>query len=121
MDPATTELRFDSPLLRIHNDGRVEHLFGTDTNSGGLRRRPPLESPPRTSSSTAPSASLPASTSPTSPPPMSTAASLAYHRYLNSVVSKAGALAVSVNYRLGPEHLLPVAFDDSWAAFIWTE
>ena len=43
-------------------------------------------------------------------------ASPAYHRYLNSVASKAGVLAVSVNYRLAPEHPLPAAYDDSWAA-----
>uniref|UniRef100_A0A0D9XEJ5 Alpha/beta hydrolase fold-3 domain-containing protein n=1 Tax=Leersia perrieri TaxID=77586 RepID=A0A0D9XEJ5_9ORYZ len=34
--PATTELRFDSPLLRIYNDGRVERLFGTDTTPAGF-------------------------------------------------------------------------------------
>jgi acetyl esterase/lipase len=44
------------------------------------------------------------------------AVSPAYHRYLNSVASKAGVLAVSVNYRLAPEHPLPAAYEDSWAA-----
>uniref|UniRef100_A0A0D9XEG3 Alpha/beta hydrolase fold-3 domain-containing protein n=1 Tax=Leersia perrieri TaxID=77586 RepID=A0A0D9XEG3_9ORYZ len=41
------------------------------------------------------------------------------HRYINSVVASARVVAVSVNYRLAPEHLLPAAYDDSWAALNW--
>ncbi|KAB8110829.1 hypothetical protein EE612_048270 [Oryza sativa] len=41
------------------------------------------------------------------------------HRYTNSVVASARVVAVSVNYRLAPEHLLPAAYDDSWAALSW--
>lgn len=50
---------------------------------------------------------------------LDSAASPAYHRYLNSVVSKAGVLAMSVNYRLAPEHPVPAAYDDSWMALGW--
>ncbi|KAL6661278.1 hypothetical protein ACP70R_000662 [Stipagrostis hirtigluma subsp. patula] len=39
-----------------------------------------------------------------------------YHRYLNALVSKARVLAVSVEYHLAPEHRLPTAYDDAWAA-----
>ncbi|CAO2169396.1 unnamed protein product [Urochloa humidicola] len=42
-----------------------------------------------------------------------------YHRYLNALVSRARVLAVSVEYRLAPEHRLPAAYDDAWAALQW--
>ncbi|XP_073026044.1 2-hydroxyisoflavanone dehydratase-like [Primulina eburnea] len=42
-----------------------------------------------------------------------------YHNYLTELVEKANIIAVSVQYRLAPEHPLPIAFDDSWAAFQW--
>ncbi|KAF8654412.1 hypothetical protein HU200_061595 [Digitaria exilis] len=42
-----------------------------------------------------------------------------YHRYLNALVSRARVLAVSVDYRLAPEHRLPSAYDDAWAALRW--
>ncbi|CAL5001645.1 unnamed protein product [Urochloa decumbens] len=42
-----------------------------------------------------------------------------YHRYLNALASRARVLAVSVEYRLAPEHRLPAAYDDAWAALRW--
>ncbi|KAL6838505.1 hypothetical protein ACP4OV_031750 [Aristida adscensionis] len=42
-----------------------------------------------------------------------------YHRYVNSLVAGARVVAVSVGYRLAPEHLLPAAFDDGRAALRW--
>ncbi|XP_047070857.1 probable carboxylesterase 12 [Lolium rigidum] len=47
------------------------------------------------------------------------AASPTYHRYLNALSARAGAIAVSAEYRRVPEHPLPAAYDDSWAALAW--
>ncbi|PSS26098.1 2-hydroxyisoflavanone dehydratase [Actinidia chinensis var. chinensis] len=38
---------------------------------------------------------------------------------LTSLASKARAIVVSVDYRLAPEHPLPIAYDDSWSALQW--
>ncbi|VFQ72123.1 unnamed protein product [Cuscuta campestris] len=43
----------------------------------------------------------------------------AYHNFITSMVEKAKVVAASVEYRLAPEHPLPIAYDDSWVAFRW--
>ncbi|XP_012069581.1 2-hydroxyisoflavanone dehydratase [Jatropha curcas] len=40
-------------------------------------------------------------------------------KYMNSLVSQAKVVAISVEYRLAPEHPLPVAYHDCWAALRW--
>ncbi|KAF6998406.1 hypothetical protein CFC21_014528 [Triticum aestivum] len=42
-----------------------------------------------------------------------------YHNYARSLAARAGALVVSVEYRLAPEHTVPMAYDDAWAALQW--
>ncbi|WVZ61710.1 hypothetical protein U9M48_011540 [Paspalum notatum var. saurae] len=42
-----------------------------------------------------------------------------YHRYATSLAGSAGALVVSVEYRLAPEHPIPTAYDDTWSALQW--
>ncbi|XP_074306926.1 putative carboxylesterase 12 [Silene latifolia] len=48
-----------------------------------------------------------------------TAASPVYHNHLNVLSSKAKVIVVSVDYRTSPDHPLPAAYDDSWAALQW--
>ena len=42
-----------------------------------------------------------------------------HHRHLNDLVSQGQVVDISVEYRLAPEHSLPIAYEDSWAAFHW--
>lgn len=42
-----------------------------------------------------------------------------YSYYAKSLAARTGALVVSVEYRLAPEHPIPAAYDDAWAALQW--
>ncbi|XP_050267215.1 probable carboxylesterase 2 [Quercus robur] len=44
-----------------------------------------------------------------------------YYNYVNTLVSEANVVAISVNYRKAPEHPIPAAYEDSWAALQWVE
>ncbi|CAL5031760.1 unnamed protein product [Urochloa decumbens] len=50
---------------------------------------------------------------------MGSAASCVYHRFLNDLAAAIPVVAVSVDYRLAPEHALPAAYEDSLAALKW--
>ncbi|KAK8529539.1 hypothetical protein V6N13_102449 [Hibiscus sabdariffa] len=50
---------------------------------------------------------------------LESAFSLFNQRYLNALVSEAKVIAVSVEYRLAPEHPLPAAYEDCWTALQW--
>lgn len=42
-----------------------------------------------------------------------------YDSYLHSVAAETNVLAISVEYRLAPEHKIPSCYDDSWAVMKW--
>ncbi|KAJ4716353.1 Alpha/beta hydrolase-3 [Melia azedarach] len=39
--------------------------------------------------------------------------------FLTYFVTQANIIAISIDYRLAPEHPLPIAYDDSWAGLQW--
>ncbi|KAF3435384.1 hypothetical protein FNV43_RR22473 [Rhamnella rubrinervis] len=123
-----------SPLIKIYKDGRIERLAGTDIVPATLDPKTGVESTdivicaetgisarlylPRTAINT-----------PQKLPLLvyfhgggfcvETAFSPLYHNYLNLLASKSNIVVVSVDYRRAPEHPLPAAYDDSWAALKW--
>ncbi|XAR72886.1 Carboxylesterase [Bertholletia excelsa] len=50
---------------------------------------------------------------------MQSAFSTLYHNHLISLVEETNAVAVSVEYRLAPEHHVPACYDDVWTALQW--
>ncbi|KAK7343574.1 hypothetical protein VNO77_12407 [Canavalia gladiata] len=42
-----------------------------------------------------------------------------YHHHINTFVSQANVIVVSVEYRLAPENPLPACYHDCWAALQW--
>ncbi|KAL2469931.1 putative carboxylesterase [Abeliophyllum distichum] len=97
-----------------------------------LRRTPPPVYPPKTNISPVVQARLylPKLTDPHQKLPVlvyyhgggfcvESAFSFLDQRYMNILAAEAKALIVSVEYRLAPEHPLPVAYEDSWTALQW--
>ncbi|XP_040381206.1 tuliposide A-converting enzyme 1, chloroplastic-like [Oryza brachyantha] len=121
------------PFIRVYASGRVERLLGTDAVAASLDESTGVASKdvtvdPATNLSVR--LYLPPEVAAGERLPIlvyfhgggfmvESAASPTYHRYLNALASRARVVAVSVEYRLAPEHPLPAAYDDSWAALAW--
>ncbi|KAK6122666.1 hypothetical protein DH2020_043594 [Rehmannia glutinosa] len=134
MATTTKEVLVDiSPVIKQYTDGSVERLFGSP-------HVPPSPEDPTTGVSSkdttiSPTISarlhLPKLTHPTTQTLpilvyyhgggfcLESAFSFLDHRYINLLSSSAGALVISVEYRLAPENPLPAAYDDSWEALKW--
>ncbi|GFP83827.1 2-hydroxyisoflavanone dehydratase [Phtheirospermum japonicum] len=121
-----------SPVMKLYADGTVERLFGSPYVP------PSLEDPATGVSSKditiSPNVSariyLPKLTQTGQKLPIlvychaggfcvESAFSFFHHRYISLLSAAAGALVVSVEYRLVPEHPLPAAYEDSWDALKW--
>ncbi|XP_074306912.1 putative carboxylesterase 2 [Silene latifolia] len=120
------------PMLVIYKDGRVERFLGTQSVPPSIDSLTGVESKDVISTETGVSVRLykPQCVESDEKVPLlvyfhgggfvlETAASPLFHSYLNVLSSKAKIIIVSVNYRRAPEHPLPAAYDDSWAALEW--
>ncbi|KAM0855546.1 hypothetical protein ACQ4PT_049706 [Festuca glaucescens] len=122
---------FFFPFLVLYKSGRVERFMGTDTVPASVDPATGVASKDVAIDAAAGLAVriyLPNSTAEKLPLVVfyhgggfvtESAFSPTYQRYLNALASKAGALAVSVDYHLSPERRLPVAYDDAWAVLRW--
>lgn len=133
-DGGSNEVEHDHGLVRVYKDGRVERPFVAPPLPAGLDPSTGVDSkdvdlgdysvrlylPP--AATNAPECKqLPVvfyihgggfvAESVGSPPG---------HRFLNSLAAACPAIAVSVEYRLAPEHPLPAAYEDCLAALRWT-
>ncbi|XP_048423861.1 probable carboxylesterase 12 [Pyrus x bretschneideri] len=126
------ELSYDfSPMIKVYKDGRVERLLGTATVPPSTQPETGVQSKDIViSQQPAISVRLYIPKSAATKLPLlvyfhgggfciQSASSPTYHNYLNSLVSEVNVVAVSVEYRLAPEHPIPAAYDDSWAALKW--
>lgn len=127
------DVEFELPgLFRLYKNGRFERLVGTEKIPASLDPDTGVDSKDVTiDHDTGVSARL---YLPPVPPNtklpvliyfhgggfcLESAASPLYHRHLNTLSSLTPLLAVSVEYRLLPEHPLPAAYDDSFTAIRW--
>lgn len=131
---ASTEISHNfSPMLIVYKDGRAHRLAGNELVDPSLDPLTGVESKDVViSPETAVSARIyrPKPTAQSHKLPLlvyihgggfciESAFSPTYHRHLNSLVAEANVVAVSVEYRRAPEHPLPIAYEDTWAALKW--
>ncbi|CAJ1939419.1 unnamed protein product [Sphenostylis stenocarpa] len=134
MGSSSDEVAFDfTPFIKIYKDGRVQRLAGCEVI-------PPCKDPGTNVESKDVVISkdddvsarifIPKLTDQTQKLPLlvyfhgggfciETPYSPPYHNFLNSIVSEAHIVGVSVHYKRAPEHPVPIAYEDSWTSLKW--
>ncbi|CAI9769109.1 unnamed protein product [Fraxinus pennsylvanica] len=130
----STEILHDfHPVIRVYKDGRAERFVGIDIvpasvdSETGVRSKDVVISPEHDVSARL---YLPGNTDPGRKLPLlvyfhgggfvaESPFSSSYQNHLNPLVAEANVVAVSVGYRLAPEHPVPIAYEDSWLALKW--
>ncbi|KAF7113078.1 hypothetical protein RHSIM_RhsimUnG0163000 [Rhododendron simsii] len=137
MASPTPELLFELPnFMRVYKDGTVERFIGTEIvpastdPTTGVRSKDALIDKETGVSARIYIPKTTANANDNKKLPLlvyfhgggfciETAVSPTYHHHLNSLAAEANVVVVSVDYRRAPEHPLPAAYDDSWAAIKW--
>ncbi|GMY06004.1 probable carboxylesterase 1 [Fagus crenata] len=133
MDSLRNEIAHEFRFFRVYKDGRIQKFESTrkippyDDQITGVRSKDVV-----VSSEAAISARifLPKIQDPTRKLPVlfyvhgggfcfESAFSPRLHNYVSTLAAEADVIAVSVEYRLAPEHPIPACYDDSWAALQW--
>ncbi|KAH7867103.1 hypothetical protein Vadar_028867 [Vaccinium darrowii] len=139
MDSAATEISHEfSPFFRVHKDGTIERSRQPEFAPPSDDPQLPVRSKdilinPQTGLSARlylPTTLLQISPTTQKKLPLliyvhgggfclGSASSPKFHQFVTSLAAAANIAAVSVDYRLAPEHPLPIAYDDAWEVFNW--
>lgn len=133
MDTLNDEIAHEFRFFRVYKDGRVEKFQPTpkippsdDPVTGVRSKDVVISSEPPISARIF----LPKINDPTRKLPVLfyihgggfcflSAFSPPLHYYVSTLAAESNLIAVSVEYRLAPEHPIPACYEDSWAGFQW--
>lgn len=134
MSTANTEISHDFPgLFKVYKDGRMERYWSIDFISAGVDTETGVQSKDVVISpaiNVKARIFLPKINGPAKKLPLlvhyhgggfciGSPFTSALKNFLSTLATQANVIAISIDYRLAPEHQLPIAYDDSWAGLQW--